>query len=77
MPSDHDFALLSARVAVLEKMINVSDGKLNLSADGAKIQLSKFGIRIDCGDLEIHASNRVTIKGDGIVTIKGSTVNVN
>jgi hypothetical protein len=51
----------------------------------ATVQLGKFGVRIECRDFVVQASNNITIKGSGqgrlesssTMTIRGSAVNVN
>jgi len=66
---------LEARVAALEKALQVSAGQVVLQTDAAKITLNHAGdIRITSKDTTITSSGKMTLKSSGELTLKGSKI---
>ena len=82
---DPDVQAIEKRLKKLEGIIQFTDSGLTLSYGGSTIELRQDGIRIKGMNFDVKMSANVTIKagnqGDlqssGMMTIKGSKVNVN
>jgi hypothetical protein len=68
---------LEARVAQLERLLQVQGDKVTLQSGGSSVAVSASGVTITGRDITMSATGQATIKASGNLTLKGSKIQQN